>query len=109
MKHPAPAVVDLIVNRDLVLAADPATEQASRADSLSRPEILAPAGNAEMMHAAVENGADAIYFGLQEFNARLRAGNFSLAELPDVMANLHERGVKGYVTLNTLIFSSELE
>lgn len=73
-----------------------------------RPEILAPAGTREMMKAAIENGADAVYFGLQEFNARIRAANFTLAELPDTMAWLHSRGVRGYVTLNTLVFSSEL-
>ncbi len=61
-----------------------------------------------MMRAAIENGADAVYFGLQEFNARIRAANFSLAELPEIMAWLHTRGVRGYVTLNTLVFASEL-
>jgi putative protease len=58
--------------------------------------------------AAVENGADAVYFGLQRHNARARATNFDGAELPEVMALLHRRGVKGYVTLNTLVFSREL-
>lgn len=75
----------------------------------NRPEILAPAGNAEMMHAAVENGADAVYFGVQAFNARLRADNFTLEELPETMSYLHSRGVKGYLTTNTLIFNEELE
>jgi U32 family peptidase len=75
----------------------------------SRPEILAPAGNREMMKAAVENGADAVYFGVEEFNARLRANNFRTADLPEIMAWLHERGVKGYITLNTLVFSAELD
>jgi len=74
-----------------------------------RPEILAPAGNEEMMKAAVENGADAIYFGLQQFNARMRAKNFDVEDLPRLMSWLHERGVKGYVTLNTLIFTRELD
>ncbi len=62
------------------------------------------------MHApAIENGADAVYFGLNiGFNARARAANIELAELPGVMAMLHGRGVKGYVTLNTLIFAGEL-
>lgn len=73
------------------------------------PELLAPAGNMEMMRAAVENGADAIYFGLEWLNARLRAGNFREQELGEVMAWLHERGVRGYVTLNTLVFASEME
>ncbi len=73
-----------------------------------RPEILAPAGNWECAKAAVENGADAIYFGLDRFNARMRAENFTEADLPELMAFLHRRGVKGYVTLNTLIFPQEL-
>jgi putative protease len=58
--------------------------------------------------AAVENGADAVYFGLQRHNARIRATNFGAEDLPDVMTLLHGRGVRGYVTLNTLVFSSEL-
>ncbi|MEA5569298.1 U32 family peptidase [Anabaena sp. UHCC 0399] len=76
--------------------------------SLQRPEILAPAGNWECAKAAVENGADAIYFGLDRFNARMRAQNFTEADLPELMTFLHYRGVKGYVTVNTLIFPQEL-
>ncbi len=73
------------------------------------PELLAPAGNWECAKAAMENGADAIYFGLQSgFNARARAGNFALDELPDLLRELHRRGMKGYVTLNTLVFTDEL-
>ncbi|KYC39805.1 peptidase U32, partial [Scytonema hofmannii PCC 7110] len=74
-----------------------------------RPELLAPAGNWECAKAAVENGADAIYFGLDRFNARMRAQNFTEADLPKLMEFLHLRGVKGYVTLNTLIFPQELK
>ena len=73
------------------------------------PELLAPAGNWECAQAAVENGADAIYFGLDRFNARMRAENFTEADLPELMAFLHRRGVKGYVTVNTLVFPAELE
>ncbi|HEY9694297.1 MAG TPA: DUF3656 domain-containing protein [Oculatellaceae cyanobacterium] len=76
--------------------------------TLQRPELLAPAGNWECAKAAVENGADAIYFGLDRFNARMRAENFTEADLPELMEYLHRRGVKGYVTLNTLIFPQEL-
>lgn len=72
------------------------------------PELLAPAGDWECARAAVENGADAIYFGLDRFNARLRANNFTTADLPRLMAFLHRRGVKGYVTLNTLVFENEM-
>src|SRR5262249_27163094 len=70
--------------------------------------LLSPAGDAEAMRAAVANGADAIYFGLADFNARHRAANFTLEELPETMRYLHEHGVRGYVTFNTLIFSDEL-
>jgi U32 family peptidase len=75
---------------------------------LTAPELLAPAGNWECARAAVENGADAIYFGLDRFNARMRAENFTVADLPELMAWLHQRGVKGYVTMNTLVFPEEL-
>ncbi len=75
----------------------------------AKPELLAPAGDRTCLIAAVENGADAIYFGLARHNARARATNFDGADLPEVMALLHRRGVRGYVTLNTLIFPSELE
>ena len=72
------------------------------------PELLAPAGDRTCLVAAIENGADAVYFGLQGHNARARAANFAVDELPEVMALLHRRGVKGYVTLNTLVFPGEL-
>ncbi|MBD2089617.1 U32 family peptidase [Microcoleus sp. FACHB-1515] len=72
------------------------------------PELLAPAGSWDCAKAAVENGADAIYFGLERFNARMRAHNFTEADLPELMAFLHQRGVKGYVTFNTLVFTQEL-
>jgi putative protease len=73
-----------------------------------RPELLAPAGDWEALRAAVANGADAVYFGLSNFNARARAANFEPDELPSVMQFLHARNVRGFVTLNTLIFSDEL-
>jgi len=77
--------------------------------SLHRPELLAPAGDRMCVTAAVENGADAVYFGLDSgFNARARATNLHLDALPELMAYLRERGVRGYVTLNTLIFPEEL-
>lgn len=72
------------------------------------PELLAPAGDWECVKAAVENGADAIYFGLEKFNARMRANNFTEADLPKLMEFLHRRGVKGYVTFNILVFQNEL-
>lgn len=75
---------------------------------LRKPELLAPAGDWEALRAAVANGADAVYFGLSNFNARARAANFEPDELPVVMRFLHSRNVRGFVTLNTLIFSDEL-
>src|SRR5881396_2957745 len=72
------------------------------------PELLAPAGDWDCARAAVENGADAIYFGLERFNARMRAHNFTEADLPKLMELLHRRGVKGYVTFNTLVFENEM-
>ena len=73
------------------------------------PELLSPAGNWDCARAAVAAGADAIYFGLPAFNARLRADNFTDADLPELMEFLHRHGVKGFVTMNTLIFTGELE
>ena len=73
-----------------------------------KPEIMSPAGHWPQLHAAIEAGADAVYFGLHHFSARAKAG-FSLAELPEAMQTLHRRGVKGYITFNTLVFEHELE
>jgi len=74
-----------------------------------KPELLSPAGNWDCARAAVAAGADAIYFGLPKFNARLRADNFIDADLEELMEFLHRHGVKGFVTMNTLIFTRELE
>jgi U32 family peptidase len=76
---------------------------------IRRPELLSPAGNWECLRAAVANGADAVYFGLDRFNARLRADNFQEEDLPEIMGYLHRYGVRGFVTLNTLIFTNELQ
>jgi putative protease len=78
-------------------------------NSAYTPELLSPAGNWDCARAAVAAGADAIYFGMPKFNARLRADNFTEADLPELMAFLHKHGVKGFVAMNTLIFTGELE
>src|SRR3954464_719163 len=80
----------------------------SPAKGLRLPELLAPAGDWECAKAAVENGADAIYYGLEKFNARMRAHNFTESDLPELIMFLHRRGVKGYVTFNTLVFENEM-
>jgi putative protease len=73
------------------------------------PELLAPAGDADALRAALAAGADAVYFGLDlGFNARARTGNFSLETLPDTVASIHTAGARAYLTLNTLIFEQEL-
>jgi putative protease len=71
-------------------------------------ELLAPAGDWECMRAAVANGADAIFFGVEKFNARARANNFRSEDLPEIMAFLHTYGVKGFLTFNILVFEDEL-
>ena len=91
-----------------VSIASPSPAIAAPRPPLARPELLAPAGDRTCMVAAIENGADAVYFGVRGHNARARATNFELDALPEAMDLLHRRGVKGYVTLNTLAFSREL-
>src|SRR2546423_5615371 len=73
-----------------------------------KPEIMSPAGYWPQLQAAIEAGADAVYFGLKHFTARAKVG-FGLDELPEVMRTLHRRGVKGYITFNTLVFNHELD
>ncbi|MDP9114356.1 MAG: U32 family peptidase [Acidobacteriota bacterium] len=72
-----------------------------------KPEVKSPAGHWPQLHAAIEAGADGVYFGLKHFTARAKAG-FDLQELPEALRTLHSRGVRGYVTFNTLLFEHEL-
>ena len=74
-----------------------------------KPELLAPAGGMEAFVAAVENGADAVYLGARAFSARGYASNFSEEELEEVIDYAHLRGVKVYVTVNTLLKEEEVE
>lgn len=69
---------------------------------------MSPAGYWPQLHAAIDAGADSVYFGLKHFSARAKVG-FSLEELPDVIRTLHARGVRGYLTFNTLVFEHEIE
>ena len=74
-----------------------------------KPELLAPAGGMEALVAAVENGADAVYLGARAFSARGYASNFSEKELEEAIDYAHLRGVKVYVTVNTLLKEGEVE
>ncbi len=75
----------------------------------NRIELLAPAGNREALHAAVENGADAVYLGGKLFNARQQAENFDMEMLSEELRYAHARDVSIYLTLNTLLRDDELE
>ena len=72
-----------------------------------RPEILAPVGGEEQLLAAVRCGADAVYFGLPDFNARRSAQNFAAEGLADTVRYCHAYGVKVYITINILVKDSE--
>ena len=81
---------------------------ANESSGANRPEILAPVGNAEMLRAAVFAGADAVYLGLHQFNARRTAGNFDAAALREAAAFCRARDVNVYVTMNTTLAPQEL-
>ena len=72
-------------------------------------ELLAPAGNMEALKAAISNGCDAIYLGMQRFGARAYANNFDVESLKEAIAYAHIRDVKIYVTMNTIVFEEEIE
>jgi len=73
-----------------------------------KPELMAPAGDWTMLRAAVSNGADAVYFGLDKLNMRAKATNFSVDELPEIVSFCKGNNVKTYLTLNTIVFEEEL-
>ena len=66
-------------------------------------ELLAPAGDTEAFDVAIESGADAVYLGLDNFNARMKAQNFDCVGIADVVSRAHFYGVKVYVTVNTIL------
>ena len=72
-------------------------------------ELLAPVGNREMLTAAVKAGCDAVYFGVQGFNMRATANNFSLEDVKEVVSYCHNNNVKAYCTVNVIIYETELE
>lgn len=81
----------------------------STGQSRKKFEIAAPAGDARSMAAAVLAGADAVYFGMRQFNARIRAANFDEREILQAITFLRRQGVRSYITLNTLIREEELD
>ena len=76
---------------------------------MKRCELLVPAGGMKQLIAAVENGADAVYLGGRMFNARMNAGNFDHEEIREAVAFAHKRGVKIYVTMNTLVTDQQMQ
>ena len=76
---------------------------------MKKIELLAPAGNMESLKAAVEAGCDAVYLGMTNFSARAFAGNFSKEELKEAVRWCHIRDVRIYVTINTMLYESEIE
>lgn len=76
---------------------------------MNKPELLSPVGDFECLKAAVQNGADAVYLGCADFNARYSAKNFSLEELENAIDYAHLRNVKVFLTLNTLVKNDELD
>jgi len=87
-----------------------AAPAAAAAAALARkPTVLAPAGGWPQLRAALACGADSVYFGVDSLNARARAANFTVAELPSVLAEVHAAGARGFVALNILLFDHELE
>lgn len=77
--------------------------------NISKPELLSPAGNLLSAVVALDSGADAVYIGLEKFNARERADNFTLTDASKLINYAHSSGKKVYITLNTLIKESELD
>ena len=78
------------------------------ATKISKPELMAPAGDWTMLRTAVKSGADAIYFGVDKLNMRAKAKNFSVRELPEISKFCRAKKVKSYLTLNTIVFEDEL-
>ncbi|NOY37041.1 MAG: U32 family peptidase [Chlorobi bacterium] len=75
----------------------------------NKVELMAPAGDVESVRAAIQGGADAVYFGVKQLNMRARSShNFSLSSLPEVIGLVHEAGVRAYLTLNTIVYDQEI-
>lgn len=100
-KPSAPSTVDIA---KIII---PSGKMADRSRAL--PELLAPAGSMDSLRAAIAGGADAVYFGGGDFNARINAKNFTNEEIKQAIDLLHSCGRRAYITLNTLVHGRELE
>ncbi len=76
---------------------------------MQKPELLAPVGDFQCLAAAINAGADAVYFGLKEFNMRARAKNFTIKDLSKIQKICRPKRIKKYLTLNTIIYDKELK
>ena len=74
-----------------------------------KPELLAPAGDWSMLNAAINSGADAVYFGVDNLNMRATAENFKITDLPEIVSLCKKHNVSTHLTLNTIIYENELE
>ena len=76
---------------------------------MKKIELLAPAGNMESLKAAVQAGCDAVYLGMTNYSARAFAGNFDREQLVEAVHYCHVRNVRVYVTMNTMLYETEIE
>jgi putative protease len=76
---------------------------------MKKPEIMAPAGDWTMLRAAVNAGADAIYFGTDQLNMRAKAKNFQIENLPEIVTFCKSKNVKTYLTINTIVYENEID
>ncbi|HMM58969.1 MAG TPA: U32 family peptidase, partial [Candidatus Rifleibacterium sp.] len=74
-----------------------------------KPELMAPAGDMTSLRAALDAGADAVYFGVVSMNMRASAKNFSVEDLPEIAQVCHTAGARAYLALNTIIYDREIE
>lgn len=74
-----------------------------------KPELMAPAGDWTMLNAAINAGADAIYFGVDKLNMRIKAANFTLKDLPKIAQACKKHKVKSYLTLNSIVYEDEIK
>jgi putative protease len=78
--------------------------------NLKRPELLAPVGSFEALHAAIRAGADAIYFGVEQLNMRTKSvPGLTIEDIKEVADTCHHNGIKAYLTLNTVVFDYDMQ